>query len=191
MPSVYSPPTSRGPDLLSLVGIFARDANLTFGGGSATAETLRREIVSRRQYVIEPDFRLAYAASRLTPGTNLLALCTALGWRMRGMAGAIAALMSSSIPSALMVVVIMAEYQRAIGSSVLSSASRGAVAVAAALLISSAWALIRPSAVRDRVRTALIVGASWLLYQVVGLSALVVLIGAGAFGAVWRGHSRP
>jgi len=187
MPSAHSSPTDgEAPNLATLVGVFARDANLKFGGGTATAETLRREIVLRRHYATESDFRLAYAASRLTPGTNLLALCTGLGWRIRGVFGALSALISSSIPSGVAVAVIMAGYERTMGNRVLASASRGAVAVAAALLISSAWALVRPNAVRDRRRTAAIVGASWFLYQVMGLSAFVVLIAAGALGAIWR-----
>lgn len=187
MRSVYTAPAEDArPGLAPIAGIFARDANLTWGGGTATAETLRREIVERRQYVGEHDFRLAYAASRLTPGTNLLALCAVLGWNMCGVDGALVALFASSLPSAALATLVMAEFQQASTNATLAAASRGAIAVAAALLVSSAWVLVRPNIQRDRVRSIAIVGASWFLYQVVGLSTLLVLSVAASCGAFWR-----
>lgn len=87
MESVYRATGESRPSLALVAAVFARDSNLTFGGGTATAETLRREVVARRGWVLDSDFRLAYAASRLTPGTNLLAICAALGSRIRGLEG--------------------------------------------------------------------------------------------------------
>jgi hypothetical protein len=40
----------------------------------------------------QPSFNLAYALSRLTPGTNLLAFCTAVGWLILRLPGALLAL---------------------------------------------------------------------------------------------------
>jgi chromate transporter len=194
MASVYSsqPTGAERPSLRVIVALFARDANLTFGGGSATAETLRREIVERRAWMPESDFRLAYAASRLTPATNLLALCTAVGWRLRGIPGALSALLAASIPSALVAAVVMVGYQRAARYGIGADALRGAVAVSVALLVSSAWALVKPHAVADkRLRAVSIVAASWWAHEMLGVSTLVVLIAAAALGAVWTGDSTP
>ncbi len=38
---------------------------------------------------------LCFALGRLTPGTNLLAFSTGVGWLLRGMAGAVASLKGS------------------------------------------------------------------------------------------------
>jgi chromate transporter len=190
MATVYSPPRHRSPSLALLAGVFARDANLTFGGGSATAETLRREVVERRQGVSDSVFRVAYAASRLTPGTNLFALCSALGWRMRGSAGALVALAAASMPSAVLAAVVMAQYDRLAGNDIVAAASRGAVVVASALLVSSAWALIRPSAERNRIRAIAIVVGSWSLFASGTVSAVWVLAAAAVLGAMWPGHRK-
>jgi hypothetical protein len=40
----------------------------------------------------QPSFNLAYALSGLTPGTNLLAFCTAVGWLILRLPGALLAL---------------------------------------------------------------------------------------------------
>jgi chromate transporter len=34
----------------------------------------------------------------LTPGTNLLAFCTGIGWLLRGLSGALIALLAASVP---------------------------------------------------------------------------------------------
>jgi chromate transporter len=190
MATVYSPPRRPSPSLSLLAGIFARDANLTFGGGNATAEALRREIVERRQGVSDGEYRVAYAASRLTPGTNLFALCSALGWRMRGPAGALVALAAASIPSAVIAAAVMAQYDHIAANDVAAAASRGAVAAASALLVSSAWALIRPSAVRNRIRAVAIVVGAWSLFASGTVSAVWVLAAAAVVGAVWPGHRK-
>ena len=188
MATVY-PATRRLPPSLALLGgIFARDANLTFGGGNATAETLRREIVERRRDVTNGEFRIAYAASRLTPGTNLFALCSAVGWRMRGPTGALVTLAAASIPSAVIAAVVMAQYDRLAVNDVVAAASRGAIAAASALLVSSAWALIRPSATRNRTRAMAIVVGSWCLFASGTVSAVWILAAAAMLGAIWPGH---
>ena len=60
------------PTLRAIASVFARYANTTFGGGSATIAVLRAQIVDGRAWLDVADFDLAYALSRLTPGTNLL-----------------------------------------------------------------------------------------------------------------------
>jgi Chromate transporter len=84
--------------------LFARYANFTLGGGSATTAVLHHELVGKRRWITDHHFILCFALGRLTPGTNLLAFCTGVGWLLPGMAGAVAALMSASIPCAIMVI---------------------------------------------------------------------------------------
>ena len=174
------------PSVYVLAALFARDANLTFGGGSATAETLRRELVVRREWINEHDFRLGYAASRLTPGTNLLALCTVLGWRLSGGRGAVTALLAASIPSALLVAVVAAGYTEVIGLPGATAAVRGAVAASVALILANAWTLVRPQLVAGkRMRALILLALCWTVYDVWHVSALTVLISAGVIGGLW------
>jgi chromate transporter len=166
--------------------VFLRDSNLTFGGGTATTETLRRSLVGGRKWVSDAEFRFLYAASRLTPGTNLLALCTAIGWRLRGAPGALLALAAASIPSALAVSLLIAVFTDASSSPGVMSLARGAVAASIALILSGVWALVRPHAVSGRRWRALIlIGLCWAGYDVLHLNAVAVLAAAGIVGAAW------
>jgi chromate transporter len=96
------------PRLAPLAWVFARYGNFTLGGGSATTAVPHHELVGRRQWLTQDRFTLCFALGRLTPGTNLLAFCTGVGWLLRGMAGAVTALMAASIPCAIMVIVLTA-----------------------------------------------------------------------------------
>ena len=174
------------PNLARLAALFARDANLTFGGGTATAETLRRELVSRRGWVSDFDFRFGYAASRLTPGTNLLALCAVLGWQIGGGRGAVVALLASSIPGAMIVAALTAGYYDVVAVPGVADAVRGAVAASVALILATAWALMRPQLVAGkRIRTLTLIALCWTAHDVFHLSALTVLLAASAIGGLW------
>jgi Chromate transporter len=92
------------PNLVQIADVFTRYANFTLGGGSATVAVMHRELLDKRRWVTADDFALCFALARLTPGTNLLAFCTGIGWVLRRMPGAVVALLAASIPCTLIVV---------------------------------------------------------------------------------------
>lgn len=66
----------------SALGAFVRASSLHIGAAAATV-SLREELV--RDHGLTPeDVDAAYAVSRVTPGTNLLALYALLGHRLGG-----------------------------------------------------------------------------------------------------------
>ena len=85
--------------MLAIASVFTRYANLTFGGGSAMIAVLREQLLTRRRWITEVQFHLAHALSRLTPGTNVLAFCTAVGSMTRRWTGAVIALVAASLRS--------------------------------------------------------------------------------------------
>lgn len=174
---------STPPDLLTMAAVFGRDSNLTLGGGNATSETLRREVVVRRAWATDADFRLAYAVARFTPGTNFFAFCTGLAWHIRGVVGGVVSLLAASIPCCVVVALAMAGYQRLEANPSVAAATRGAVAASSMMLLASVWGLVRPSLMAGRpVRTIILVTCAWVAYDVMELSALTVLGGAAVLG---------
>ena len=112
MPDRADKPKRTGPRLVQIANAFARYANFTLGGGSATVAVLHRELMDKRKWISNDDFSLCFGLARLTPGTNLLAFCTGVGWLLRGMAGAMIALLAASIPCAVFVVAATAMFSR-------------------------------------------------------------------------------
>ncbi len=108
MPTSDEDSSRLGPLLL----IFLRLANLTFGGGAATVAALQRELVEKRHWLSTADFGLSYALSRITPGTNLYAFCTAAAWLIDGTRSAILALVISSLPCCALVWLLTAGFDQ-------------------------------------------------------------------------------
>ncbi len=184
MPDPAETTTRTGPSLAGIADVFARYANFTLGGGSATVAVMHRELLDKRRWLSPDDFTLCFALARLTPGTNLLAFCTGVGWLLRGMAGAVIALLAASIPCAVLVVVATALFSHWQDNRWAQSAIHGAIAAAVAITVKTCWTIAHPHFKgRTRLRVVLIAAAAFLLYVWLAVPAIEVLLLAGLVGA--------
>jgi chromate transporter len=173
------------PSLGQIASVFARYANMTFGGGSATIAVLHEQIVERRRWLSQLQFDLSYALSRLTPGTNLLAFCTAAGWMTRRWAGALVALLAASIPCSLLVIVVTHFYEAWQHNRIVMAALRGALAAAVAITVATAWSFAQPHVKAARLKALVIVPAALLLALRFSLSPMRILLLAAVVGLMW------
>lgn len=179
-------PTSKAaPATLGGVGwVFARYANLTLGGGGATTAVLHHELLEKRHWLDNDRFMLCYALGRLTPGTNVLAFCTGVGWLLQGFSGAIVALLASSVPSAILATMLTAAFSHWQENAFAQAAIHGAVAAAVAITVKTCWTIAKPPYKGGaRLRVALIGAAAFLLHVAAGLSPIQVLLLAAVIGA--------
>ena len=172
------------PGLAEIADVFARYANFTLGGGSATTAVMHGQLVTRRHWVTDQQFSLCFALGRLTPGTNVLAFCTGIGWLLRGLPGAVVALLAASIPCTLIVVVITALFREWQSNMIAQAAIHGAVAAAVAITAKTSWTIAGPIYKSGaRLRVLLIGAAAFGLYVGLGIPAIYVLLGAAVVGA--------
>ena len=155
----------------------------------AAIEMLRRNFTARG-WLDDGVHAVVVAVSRLTPGTNILAYCAALGWHFDELRGSLAAVTAASVPSAIVVLALSAAVVRLDRyRSVRAVLAAGAI-VAAVLVLSSAWHLLRPYIGRaDRVRTAVIATVVTALYALDLSPVRILLIAAAAgfaFPPRWR-----
>ena len=177
--------TRTGPSLAGIADVFTRYANFTLGGGSATVSVLHRELLDKRQWLSPDDFTLCFALARLTPGTNLLAFCTGVGWLLRRLPGALVALLAASIPCTVMVVVATALFSHWQDNRWAQAAIHGAIAAAVAITVKTCWTIAHPHFKgRARLRVVLVAATGFLLYVWLGVPAIEILILAGVLGAV-------
>lgn len=178
------PTASETPSLRQLAWTTARDVNATFGGGYAGIELLRRTFTSRG-WLDADGHAVLTAVSRLTPGTNILAYCVALGWRTQGAWGALVALVAGSLPSAVIVGSICAALVEVDRYRVVQLALAAGTVAAVALVFSSAWTLLRPYLARRwAAQAAAIIGLVVALF-VLDVTPVRTLLGAAALGFLW------
>ncbi|MBR0832629.1 chromate transporter [Bradyrhizobium manausense] len=169
--------------LSDIASVFGRYANLTLGGGSATTAIIHGEIITKRRWVSEEQFALSFALGRLTPGTNLLAFCVGIGWILRRWAGAIVALLASSIPCTLIVIVITVLFAKWQENVYAQAAIKGAVAAAVAITVKTVWTIAHPYfKAGNRLRVVLVGAAAFILHVFIGLTPIEVLLLAAVVG---------
>ncbi|HYI94958.1 MAG TPA: chromate transporter [Bryobacteraceae bacterium] len=169
-----------------LFATMARHGGLTFGGGGPTIAAVEYETIDRRGWLTREQFRLAFALSRITPGTNLLAFCTAVGWQVGGVSGSVAALIASSLPCSAVTVALTILLEFWQGYRWAAVAIQGAAAAAIGIVAASCWHLIEPHMVAgSRLRTVFLVALAVTL-QAFDVSPLRILLLAAIVGAVWR-----
>jgi len=76
-------------NLLGLFWIFFRVGLVSFGGVFSVLPELQRALVDGG-YITNQSFIQAFVLGQVVPGPNM-AMCTAIGWHVAGLAGAVAA----------------------------------------------------------------------------------------------------
>ena len=171
--------------LLSLTMVFLRAGNLTFGGGDAITALLQRELVHRRDWLTREQYGLAQSLAKITPGTGILAFCAATAWMLRRFAGAIAAVLAASVPSAVVAVLLTWTLTSLSGNNLTLAMLAGVLAAAVGLMWAAAWVLIKPELGRaTALRTAVLAAGSFTAL-LGSISPIEILAAAALIGAVW------
>jgi chromate transport protein ChrA len=138
---------------------FVRASTLHIGSAAATA-ALRHELVE--SHGVEPhEIDGAYAVSRVTPGTNLLALYALLGHRLGGWKLAVQAVAVGAFVPASEAVLVAFLYTQST-SSLVAAMMTGARAGGVAVFLGAAVRLLRPQ-LSNRPRVAMAVAAGTFL----------------------------
>jgi len=176
------------PTLTRLTRIFFRIGNTTFGGGYVTIGMLGRELVETRRWLSPEKFDLAFALSRVTPGTNLLAFCAAIGTLLMGVPGAIAAVLAVIVPSAILAVLFIYGFEAGQNNAIAMAAIGGTVAAVAGMMWSTIWTILRPH-VGGRIRNLqvfLIAGGAFLASWKFGITPVPIIAAGTLIGIFWK-----
>jgi chromate transporter len=176
------------PSLRDIVWIVGKGANATVGGGFAGIELIRRAL-SARGWLDTQGHALLVAVSRLTPGTNLLAYCVGVGWRLGGPAGGIGALLAASLPSSLLIAGVSAALVRVDQYRAVRALLALGALVAAALVLSAAWNLLKPYRGADTRWRMILLSAGALTLLALGVTPVRALLLCAVVGFLLPGNT--
>jgi len=91
---------------LQLFFSFFKIGAFTFGGGWAMISIIEKEIVDKRHWIAREDFLDLLAVAQSLPGILAVNISAAVGDKMRGLKGSVAAAMGTILPSFLIILVI-------------------------------------------------------------------------------------
>lgn len=95
-------------ELWTLYILFFRMGAVTFGGGYAMLPILRREIIQNRNWMDEETIMDYYALSQGLPGIIAVNVSVFIGYRRRGVPGAVAAALGMVSPCIIIITIIAA-----------------------------------------------------------------------------------
>jgi chromate transporter len=163
--SAVTPPEevkAETPRLKEFVLYFLRLGTFGFGGPIALTGYMQRDLVERRGWVSERDYREGLTLAQLAPGPLAAQLAIYLGWSRAGVWGATLVGVAFVAPSLVMVLALSAAYVRFGGLPWMQGVFYGIGAAVIAIIAQSALKLTRITLGRDK-----------LLWMVFGISALV------------------
>lgn len=91
---------------LQLFWSFFKIGAFTIGGGYAMIPLIEREVVGRRRWISPDEFSDTLTLAQSAPGPVSINSAVFVGYRLRGMAGVLAATLGTVIPSFVVILVI-------------------------------------------------------------------------------------
>jgi chromate transporter len=176
------------PSLRKLTGIFFRVGNTTFGGGYVTMAVLGRELSGRLGWITPEDYALAFAVARVTPGTNIIAFCAAVGWQVLRFSGALAAVIALTAPTAVLAIFILKLLESGTEHPLIMGAIGATVAAVSGMMWSIVWILVSPNlkGFSKSLRAVIIAGASFAASWFFNITPIPILAVATLIGVLWK-----
>jgi chromate transporter len=168
------------PSLPSLFLSFLRLGAASFGGPAMVAY-IKRMAVTRKEWLPEPEFQQGVALCQAVPGATAMQCAAYVGWRVRGLAGAVCAYVGFGLPAFILMLSLSVAYGHAVHIGVVTSMLAGLRALVVALVANAVWTFGR-SSIKGARHAALAVTTAGLFF--VGLSPFVIVVGAGLAGSL-------
>lgn len=169
-------------ELWELFAAFARIGGFTFGGGYAMLPMLQQEVVEKHHWATEDEVLDYFAIGQCTPGIIFVNTATFVGYKQKGIPGAIAATVGSIFPSVCIVMLIAAVLHNFAELAIVQHAFAGIRVVVSVLILNAVIGLRKKSLV-DKICVG-IAAVSFLLSVWVDVSPVVIVIGAAILGIV-------
>jgi len=175
--------------LRAFVAYFLRLGTIGFGGPIALAGYMQRDLVERRRWISEQDYKEGLALAQLAPGPLAAQLAIYLGWSRGGVIGATLVAVAFIAPSFLMVLGLSALYVRFGGLPWMLGAFYGVGAAVIAVIVRATVKLARLTLGGDRLLWAICVVSTavtaWTEAEIFSL-----FVGAGLLTIAVRARAR-
>lgn len=165
---------------LDLFLTFARVGVCTFGGGYAMLPLLQREVVERWGWATETELMDYYAIGQCTPGVIAVNIATFIGYKQRGVAGAVCATAGMVFPSLVIITTIAAFIAQFSHMTAVQHAFAGVRLSVCSLVLRSVYQMARRGVID--VTTAVLLLVTFAAVAFLGLSPVLMIVLSGAAG---------
>ena len=174
-------------ELVELFLVFCRIGGFTFGGGYAMLPIIQQEIVDKRKWATDEEVMDYYAIGQCTPGIIAVNTATFIGFKLKGVIGAITATLGVVFPSVVIITIITAYFKQFQDYELVKHAF-GGIRPAVAALVLNAVAKMWNKSIKDRIGIAVFFIA-FLFIAFTKISPIVIIICSATLGIVLKTKS--
>lgn len=167
--------------LLQLFWSFFKIGTFTIGGGYAMIPLMEKELVDRHRWLTVEEFMEILALSQTMPGIFAANMATHVGWRLRGILGAVVSVIGNILMPILIILALAMGLRYVQGNPVVEAVFKGVRPVVVALIAAPVFRMAKTAHITRYnfwipVLAALLI---WLL----GVSPvwIIVVTGIGGF----------
>ena len=168
--------------LWTLFLTFAKVGVMTFGGGYAMLPILERDVVTNHNWTTSEQMLDYYAIGQCTPGVIAVNVSTFIGFKTRGVIGAIVATLGMLFPS-LLIITSLASVLKMFQDNVYVQKAFGGIRIAVCALIASTIIKLAKKTIKG-ITAAIIMVVAFCLELFVGVSPAIIVLSVIAFGVI-------
>ncbi len=174
-------------ELLTMFGSFFKIGLFTFGGGYAMVPIIQREVIDRRGWIDREEFIELLTLAQSAPGPIALNTSVFVGYKMRGYAGALAALLGVVVPAFTVILIVAIYFAQFRENIYVNAAFKGMRPAVVALIVAPVISLSKGMGAWKYLIAALTAAVVWCG----GLSPIWLIVVAAVAGVLlelYNGH---
>lgn len=169
--------------LFQLFWSFFKIGTFTIGGGYAMIPLMEKELVARHQWISKEDFLDILSLSQAMPGVFAVNMATNIGYRLRGMRGALISVLGNILMPILMILALALFFRYFSNNEIIESIFKGIRPAVVALIAAPVFTMLRTAGISWRNIWIPIVAA--ILIWIWGASPILVILIAAAAGFIY------
>ncbi len=173
---------AKRPGLLELFFTFSRISFVTIGGGYVMFPVMKAEVVNSKGWISDEEMVDYYALGQSIPGIIAMNTTTLIGYRKRGIPGAICSAAGMAAPSLIVILLIAAFLTPYFDHPWVQKAFAGIRAAVVAMIVMAVWQVGKKSA--STLPTLGIALGAFALIVLAGLHPVLMILLGGCLGAI-------
>ena len=169
--------------LLPLFWSFFKIGTFTLGGGYAMIPLMEKELVDKHQWLSKEEFLDIIALAQTMPGIFAANMAVHIGWRMRGIPGAVIAVLGNILMPILIILALATGLHYLQGNAVVEAVFKGVRPVVVALIAAPVFRMAKTAKISRYNFWIPVVAA--LLIWLLGVSPIWVILVAAVGGFVY------
>lgn len=162
---------------------FSKIGAFTLGGGYAMLPLIEEEVVRKRKWIDSKEFLDLVAIAQSSPGVFAVNISIFIGYRLRGVRGALVTTLGSVLPSFLIILLIALFFHQFKENTVVERIFKGIRPAVVALIAAPTFKMARDCQISRYNIWIPIVCA--LLIWLIGVSPVYIIIAAGTLGYLY------